>query len=178
MKKPVITFAIVFCFLCLSAATAWACGDKLLFLSRIYRHHGTAGNTVAVYARPHSLLENASAEELSKAFHQEGYHLLLINNDHDLAMALQSHAADVVIADIVDTAAIGESATAARILIIPVINKDDPASAASAKRFVAVIKSPAKTGKFLDALDRAFESGEKHQDHTKVQPANSAFLSK
>jgi hypothetical protein len=101
-----------------------------------------------------------------------------VNNDHDLAMALQSHAADVVIADIADAPAIAESATAARILIIPVINKDDRISAANAKRFVAVIKTPAKPGKFLDALDRAFDSREMHQDHAKVQPVNSAFLSK
>lgn len=176
--KRTVTLVGVICFLCLSAATARACGDKLLFLSRIYRHHGTAGNTVAVYARLHSLLENASARDLSKAFHEDGYHLLLVNNDRDLAMALQSHAADAVIADIADTAAITEPATTAGILVIPVISKDDPASTANAKHFVAVIKSPAKTGKFLDALDRAFESKEAHQDHTKVQPVNSAFQSK
>jgi len=176
--KRTITLVGVVCFLCLGAATALACGDKLLFLSRIYRHHGAAGNIVAVYARPHSLLENASAQELSKAFHENGYHLLFVSNDHDLAMALQSHAADAVVADIADTAGIVQPAAAAGILVIPVINKDDPASVASAKRFVAVVKSPAKAGKFLDALDKAFESKEAHQDHTKVQPVNSAFQSK
>lgn len=175
--KRAIVFANVFCFLCLSAASAWACGDKLLFLSRIYRHRGSSGNTVAVYARPHSLLASASADELSKPFHREGYHLLLVSNDHDLAMALQAHAADVVIADIADAAAIEALPTAAKVPIIPVINKDDRASAARAKGFIAVIRLPAKPGKFLDALDRAFESREMHQDHAKVQPV-SAFLSK
>jgi hypothetical protein len=178
MKKTATLLMSVFCLLSLSSASAWACGDKLLFLSRIYRHHGNSNNIVAIYARQHSLLENVSAEELSKAFHSEGYHLLLVKNDHDLAMALQSHAADVVIADIADTPAIEESAAAAKVSIIPVINKDDPASAASAKRFVAVIKSPAKPGKFLDALDRAFESRDMHQDHAKARPVNGAFLSK
>ena len=177
MKRKAILFTSVFCFLCLSAATAGACGDKLLFLSRIYRLHGTSTNIVGVYARPHSLLANSSAEELSKTFHQEGYHLLMVNNDHDLAMALQSHAVDVVIADIADTSALEQPANAAKVPIIAVINKDDSASALT-KHFVAVIRMPAKPGKFLDALDRAFESKEMRKDHAKAQPVNSAFLGK
>lgn len=176
MRRPVITVIYLSCLL--SAATAWACGDKLLFLSRIYRHHGTNGATVAVYARPHSLLENSSAAELSKPFHEEGYHLLVLNNDHDLALAIQSHAIDAVVADISDIAAIRDSSNTAGILLIPVIDKDDAGNAVSAKRFVAVIKAPAKAGKFLDALDRAFESKETHRDHTNVHPVNSALLSR
>ena len=172
MKPSVFRLTHILCFLCLSVVTAWACGDKLLFLSRIYRQHGASGSTVAVYARPHSLLESASAAELSKPFHEEGYHLLLVDNSHDLAMAFQSHAADVVIADIADVPAIEESAAAEKIPIVPVVKKDDPANAAAGKHFVAVIKSPVKTGKYLDALDRAYESKEMRQEHAKVQPAS------
>ena len=101
----------------------------------------------------------------------------MVNNDHDLAMALQSHAVDVVIADIADTSALEQPANAAKVPIIAVINKDDSASALT-KHFVAVIRMPAKPGKFLDALDRAFESKEMRQDHAKAQPVNSAFLGK
>lgn len=175
MKRPVFRLTNVFCFVCLSVMTAWACGDKLLFLSRIYRQHGGSGNTVAVYARPHSLLESASAEELSKPFHEEGYRLLLVNNAHDLAMAFQSHAPDVVIADMADVPAVEKSAAAARIPVIPVVDKNNPASASAARHFIAVIKSPVKTGKFLDALDRAFESKEMREEHAKVQTVAAAF---
>jgi hypothetical protein len=168
MKKTAIALAAIL-FLILSAPPLSACGDKLLYLSRIYRHHGVTDNTVAVFARPNSLLDNVAALNLDKVFHDEGYHLLLVNSDRDLAMALRSGAADVVIADIADVAAIERPASAAKIPIIPVMNKDDSRSEADAKHYLAVIKSPVKPGKFLDALDRTFESKEMREKQTKVQ---------
>jgi hypothetical protein len=167
-KAAVASVAVILCVLS-SATTVSACGDKLLYLSRIYRHHRPANNTVAIFARPNSLLENAAALKLDKIFHEEGYHLLLVNSEHDLAMALQSGAADVVISDIADVEFIQQRVSAAKIPIIPVIGKDDPRSADNAKRYVAVIKSPVKPDKFLDALDRAFESKEMRRNRPKAQ---------
>lgn len=163
MKKTAIASAVLLLTVLFDIATAGACGDKLLYLSRIYRHHELADSTVAVYARPDSLLGNVAALNLDKAFHEEGYHLLLISTDSDLAAALQAGTADVIIADIADAATIEQQASASKVPIIPVIKKDDSASAAAAKHYVAVIKSPVKSDKFLDALDRAFESKEMRQ---------------
>lgn len=175
MKKTAIASAAALLSVALSVTTASACGDKLLYLSRIYRHHEIADNTVAVYARPNSLLENVAALNMDKAFHEEGYHLLLINSDRDLAMALESGAPDVIIADIADTATIEQRASAAKVPIIPVIKKDDSASAAAAKRYVAVIKTPLKSGRFLDALDRAFESKAMRQNHSTAQVSSASL---
>ena len=75
---------------------------------------------------------------------------MLVSSDRDLAMAIQSKAADVIIADIADVEAIDQPASAARIPIIPVIKKDDSRSEADAKHYLVVIKSPVKPGKFLD----------------------------
>jgi len=169
MKKTTIAYAAISLCLLLSATAVLACGDKLLYLSRIYRHHGIANSTVAVFARPNSLLENAAALNLAKAFHEEGYHLLLVNSDRDLTMALQSGAADVVIADISDVEVIRQRASEAKVPIIPVIGKNHSWNKAEAKQFVAIIKSPVKPDKFLDALDRAFDSREMRQSHAKTQ---------
>ncbi len=119
MKKSTIASAATFFAILLHVTTASACGDKLLYLSRIYHHHSLADNTVAVYARPNSVLENVAALNLDKAFHEAGYRLILVRSDHDLANALQSGAADIIIADIADAPAIEQSALAARIPISP-----------------------------------------------------------
>ena len=169
MKKKAIASASVFFSLVLGTPAMLACGDKLLHLSRIYRHHGSADSTVAVFARQNSLLDNVAALKLDKAFHDEGYKLLLINSDRDLEMAVQAGAADIIIADIADAGAIQQTASAAKIPIIPVIKSDDSKSAAEAKHYLAVIKSPVKPDKFLDALDRAFDSREMRDSHAKVQ---------
>ena len=175
MKKTAIAFASVFFAVLASTRPVSACGDKLLYLSRIYRHHSLINNTVAVFARPNSLLENASALHMEKTFHDEGYNLLLVNSDRDMAMALQSGAADVIIADVADVAGIQESASAARIPIIPVVRKDDSRSAADVKRYVAVIKAPVKPEKFMEALDREFESKGMHTNAVKTQVSSASL---
>jgi hypothetical protein len=152
-----------------SATAALACGDKLLYLSRIYRRHETASRTVAVFARPNSLLGNTAALNLSKVFHEEGYHLLLVSSERDLTMALQSGVADVIIADIADVDSIQQRVGEATVPIIPVISRDDARGKVEAKRYVATIKAPMKPVSFLYALDRAFDSREMRQSQTKAQ---------
>ena len=169
MRKTSIVSAAVSLCLLLSASSGMACGDKLLYLSRIYRHHSTAGSTVAVFARPNSLLANAAELGLDKAFHEEGYHLLLVNNDRDLMLALQSGAADVVIADISDVAIIQGAASETKVPIIPVFDRSDSTGKAQARKYATTIKSPVKSDKLLDALDQAFDSREIRKSHTDAQ---------
>lgn len=157
MKKTLIASAGVTVCLCLSATAVMACGDKLLYLNRIYFHRASANSTVAIFSHPNSLLENAARLNLAKAFDQDGYHLLLVNNGHDLALALQSGAADVVIADMTDVASIQMQFKEAKIPIIPVVGQEG-ITKPEAKRFVATITAPLKTDKILDALEKAFDS--------------------
>lgn len=167
MKKMAIASAGIFFSVLMSVTTASACGDKLLYLSRIYRHHGLTDNTVAIFARPGSLLENIAAPNLDKTFHENGYHLLVVNSHRDLTLALQSGAPDIIIADIADATSIDQPSSMGKIPIIPVIKKDDSSNSSDAKHYLAVIKSPVKPDKFLDALDRAFDSKEMHQNRSK-----------
>ena len=168
MKKTTIfSVALVVCVL-INTISGSACGDKLLYLNRIYRHHGSATTTIAVFSRPNSLLENIAGLNLSRSFHETGYHLLLVNTYPDLTMALQSGAADVVIADIADVPRIQEQALKAKVPIIPAFSKDR-FDKHEAKQFVASIKAPVKPDNILDALDRAFESREMRQNRARTQ---------
>jgi hypothetical protein len=174
MKKTV-TAALVIACVFMAAIAASACGDKLLRLNRIYRHHPMAADTtVLVFARRDSLLDGASTLSLEKVFREDGYRLLLVNNERELVRALQAGVADVVIADIVDAASIGNMVEAKSILVIPVVAKGDLRSESDAKHYVAVIRSPAKAGKFLDAVDRPFDSKLQHQN-AKLQPIKTSI---
>lgn len=171
MKKVAGILLVMLC-LAFAATTASGCGDKLLRINRLYRNEAMAANsTVLVYARPNSLLDSASAGSLEKAFKREGYKLLLVNNEHEFALALQSGAADVVIADIADASQVAKLAGKINPLVIPVIAHDDLISELDAKRYAAVIKSPAKPGKYLDAVDRAFDS-KLARSNPKLKPAS------
>ena len=142
-----------------TAIAASACGDKLLHISRIHRSHTPAANgLVVVFARPNSLLENAAGFHLEKAFKDEGLGLRLVSTDSQLEEVIRSGKADVVIVDIADKDVVRSLASSTPLLVVPVIAKGDPKGEADAKHFSAVIKSPAKSGKFVDAVDRAVDA--------------------
>ena len=146
-------------FVLASAIASFACGDKLLHLSRIHRlHPSTVEGAVVVFARPNSLLDNAASLHLEKAFKDEGLAVRLVSSEDELAEIVQSGKAVVVIVDISDKDVIQRLPAATSLLVVPVIAKGDLASQADAKQFPAMIKSPAKSGKFVDAVDRAVDA--------------------
>jgi hypothetical protein len=156
MKK---TTAFVSIFILLTTLGAGACGDKLLHLSRIHRRNALPGNgTVVVFSRPNSLLENAASINLAKAFQDVGLKLRLVNSERELEEAIQFGFADVVIVDFADVGLVHRLSSNTSPLVVPVIAKGDVKSESDAKHYVAVIKSPAKSGKFVDAVDRAFDA--------------------
>jgi hypothetical protein len=175
MKKMAIISAWVVSYGLAGVLPASACGDKLLYMSRIYRHHELNNTTIAVYARPHSLLENTASLKLDKAFQQEGYHLLVVNSQDDLAVAIQSGVPDVVVADLGDVASIDPLTAAAKIPIIPVLTNEEAKSATEKKHFGASIKAPVNSDKFLDALDHAFELKELRTNRAPIRVSSATF---
>lgn len=169
--KNVNVPGVVVCVL-IAAITASACGDKLLHLNRIHRLHSMSSNgAVVIFSHPGSLLENVASLHLDKVFLEEGYHPVMVNSDRELALALQAGVASVVIADLRDTALLGRLSSPAPLIVIPVVARDDRKSEIEARQYPAMIKSPAKAGKFVDALDRAFDSKWARQNAT-LQPVS------
>lgn len=164
---PLIVLSIL-----LTAVDTSACGDKLLHLSRIHRPHASNGrDVVLIFARPGSLLSDAASLNLEKAFREEAYHVILAKTESELALALQANVPDVLIADVQDLASVAHLTASPSLITIPVIAKADRKNAAEARRYPAVIKVPAKAGKFLDAVDIAFESKPVRQQ-AKLQPVS------
>jgi len=167
------TFALRLALVCilLPAVSAFACGDKLLRMNRLYRKHVPANATVLLYQRPDSLLGNAPTSSLQHAFKDEGYHLLVVTNERDLTLALEAGAADVVIADVSDVALIQQLGRTKPPLVIPYVPKGDLANGSTPRQYAAVIQSPSKPGKFIDAVDRAYES--KPSSGAKLKPVST-----
>lgn len=146
-----------------TAIAASACGDKLLHLSRMHRALAMHGSVV-VYSRPNSLLGNAASLRLESAFQKAGHSVRLISNDRELDAAIRWSPPDVVIVDIADIAAVRELALV-RDTVVPVVASTDRQVLHDAKRqYPAVIQSPAKPGKFVDAVDQAIDAKMARQD--------------
>lgn len=157
MRKSIVVLAIVASVL-LAAVVVSACGDKLLRLNRIHRRHAV-GEPVAVlvFSRPGSLLSNAANLRLEQTFQQEGYHVVLVNTEGELAAAVQSRVSDTVIADVADVPAVHSLDSPSPLVVIPVVAKGAAASA-DYRLYQTVIKVPARGGTFLDAVDAVFEA--------------------
>lgn len=157
MRKSIVVFAIVASVLSASVAAS-ACGDKLLQLSRIHHRHAV-GEPVAVlvFSRPGSLLSNAANLRLEQTFQQEGYHVVLVNTEGELAAAVQARVSNTVIADIADLPAVRSLNSPFPLMVIPAVAKG-AAGSVDSRLYRVVIKIPAKGGKFLDAVDAAVEA--------------------
>jgi hypothetical protein len=140
----------------LSATTAFACGDKLLHLQRIHRGK-TVPVSVVVFSRPESLLQDAATSQLVRAFQSEGHKLTFVKSDRDLRAALEAGVAEIVIIDVADLPLLTGSRVKT-VSIIAVVGKSDRQGMATAKRYDAVMKSPAKPDNYLDAVDRALDA--------------------
>jgi hypothetical protein len=156
--KKMTAVSLVFLVL-LSAPGASACGDKLLHLSRIHRPHSAyASVSVVLFSRPDSALEEATTLPLAKAFRGAGHRLQLVASERELIAAIKSGAADVVIVDMADVPLVRAMDPPAALLLVPMVPKHAGRSDSTAKAYDAVIQSPAKPGKFVDAVDRALDA--------------------
>jgi len=170
MKSKAVP-AVIACVL-LASVAASACGDKILHLSRIHRLRALSSNgAVVIFSRPGSLLENVAGLHLDRVFQEEGYHLILVNTDRELALAIQSGVANVVITDLADAPLLQRLSSPARLMVIPVIAKAGQDRDIDSRQYPAVIRAPAKAGKFVDALDRALDSKWARQT-AKLQPVS------
>jgi hypothetical protein len=158
----------------LTVVGAFACGDKLLHLTRIHRYQDRASHfTVLIFSRPSSLLENASSPKLQKTFEDEGIHVIYANGERELALAMHAGAADVVIADLADVTSVRQMSAGKPVVFIPVIAKGDRQNEPAAKAYPAMLKYPASPGKFLDAIERGLDSRTPKRTAA-LQPVNSS----
>lgn len=163
MKR--LVFGLMLLALVFDAAQLSACGDKLLNLGRGVRPDRAFADlnpgSVLAYIRPSSLLEDAARIDLASALKKAGYKYLQVTSEQELSDALRSGAYDVVLADFADAAAVEKllGASQSRAVLVPVVEKSQKLEADGvSKRYIAIVKAPAKSGKYVEAVDKAMDA--------------------
>jgi ketopantoate hydroxymethyltransferase len=130
--------------------------------------------TVLIYSRPDSLLKNAADLHLEETFREEGYKVLFVKSQRELALAIQSGVGDVVIADIADAPSIVRMASPASFVVVPVLAEGYKESELDSRSYAATIKSATKPGRYLDAVDRALDSKQARQN-AKLRTGSASY---
>jgi hypothetical protein len=157
-------------FILVGAVLLWtsgasACGDKLLHLSRIHRPGNNFANaSVVFYSHPSSLLVSTTNSGMTKAFQDAGHKLVVADNERDFMTAIKSGNADVVVVDVADLRFLQELKSSQPLSVVAVLNKADREGERDGKRCDAMVKIPAKPGKFVDAVDHALDAKMARQD--------------
>ena len=161
MKMKMVIVGLV---LVSGAATAvpTACGDKFLLPSRGTRFQQPPRSrnpaSILLYANPTSPLPRTlNRLSVSAALRRVGYRPLSVSTLEDLERALGEGAWDIVFVDLADGPAVRARVTGrATTVVLPVAAQPTSEEFAQARRqFPRVMKSPARSQAFVDAVDDA-----------------------
>jgi len=150
----------------LAGSIGWACGDKLMLV--MGAHHLLLKNhpaTILAFpgnSRSAALIRNLSSQPALK---KAGYQFQLVENVPSLDSALKSGKYDVVMADLADATNLSRhvSSDDSRAVVLPVayqVSKQEQSLAQ--RKYHCVLKAPASTGNYLDAIDLAMDWKLKH----------------
>jgi hypothetical protein len=141
-----------------------ACGDKFLVIGRSVRYDRTPAlrrsAAILLYAGPGTdLARTLTSVPVENTLRKAGYQIASIALTSDLDRALASRTWDVIVIDGTETQTVaghltGPSAPG----VLPVLH--NPAAAVlqqSKARYGVIIKTPARTQSFVDAVDDAVE---------------------
>jgi ABC-type amino acid transport substrate-binding protein len=141
-----------------------ACGDKFLVAGRGTRFQRGSAHPVAVvvYAPASSSLASARFGKTSvdTVLSRGGYHPATAASPEQLAEALRSGKADIVVADASDARAVADAAPpgSPRPTIVPVLGNATREQVVEARREWGVaLRAPASGDALLDAVDEAAE---------------------
>lgn len=149
------------------AADLLACGNKFLVPSRGTRFGkvpvARQDAKILVYAPPNSSLSNALGDiQVATLLAEVGYQPTTVSSPDELDAALVQGGWHLVLADttVLPAALQGEEAPA----ILPVLHEPSRTQLADAKQtYGQVIKSPAKSQRFVETVDYAVASQAKHE---------------
>lgn len=138
-----------------------ACGDKFLVVSRGTRFQRAGvrtSATILVYANPASGLPKMLANlPVETTLRKAGYVPTSVATIDELDRALAGHHFDLVLTDVADTKEVGGRLHGDNSpIVLPVVYNMTGAELAKAKKqYLCILKSPAKSQSFLDAIDEA-----------------------
>lgn len=160
MKRCALLLSFLFA---LAISQSFACGDKVLALGRAIKLRYMASHSIAmlVYAQAGSPTAAAMSDpNLQSALKKSSQVLKLVANPAELSQVLSRGKYDVILADAADAAGITQQveSMASHTVVVPVLYQGTKSEASKlAKQYHVVLKSPAKTGSYMSALDEAIE---------------------
>jgi len=157
MLRPLTFAGLLF-----GGAIAWACGDKLSLVmgsrpSQIRPAHPAA---ILVYPGRSSSAGLIRQFQSEPAFKKAGHRFQLVEDSAGLDSALRAGKYDLVVADVANANEVSQQVSQApsRPVLLPVAfmaSKEE--QSAAQKKYHCLLKAPAKTENYLDAIDRAME---------------------
>lgn len=161
MYKRMLVFPAVMLF----AGLAFPCGDKLMLLfgSAGFRqvYSGVRPASILAYAPPASPVAPVVRQlENLPALKGTGHKFYTVQDKAGLTQALRGGKYDLLLADLADAADLEQSFPPDRSgpVLVPVLNRPTKTEVAAVKtRFSCVLKTPANSIDYLEAIDRALE---------------------
>ena len=147
----------------LFATVGFACGDKLLVISRGVRfQHAYAPHqgTLVIYSTATQSDEALRSARLQTTLKQAGHRLQAVEDASQLDEVLKSGKVDVVLADFAALAGITRELQSApsKPVVLPILFKPSKAEFAAAQReYKFALKAPADAVQYLIAIDEAMK---------------------
>lgn len=147
----------------LTAAVAWACGDKLMLMMRFRAAQLNLGHPVTVLAyAQRDLPSSAFVRQIQSqpAVQKAGHRFQFIEDTSRLDDALKTDKYDVVLADLSVADQLSErvSSSPFRPVVLPVAYKTTKAqNSAAEKKFHCLLKTPGNPSDYFDAVDEALQ---------------------
>jgi hypothetical protein len=154
---------LIFLPLFLTAAGAWACGDKLMLVMRVRLAQLKLGHpvTILAYAKP-DLPSTALVHQiqLQPAVKKAGHRFQFIDDTGKLDNALKTERFDLVLADVTVADQLSERVKASpfRPVVLPVAYKSTKVEdSATQKKFHCLLKTPSDSEGYFEAIDQALQ---------------------
>lgn len=147
----------------LTAAGAWACGDKLMLVMRVRLAQLKPGHPVAILAYAQRDLPSSALIrqfQLQPAVKKAGHRFQFIEDAAKLDDALKAEKYDVVLADVAVADELSQRmrSSPSRPVVLPVSYKSTKAEdSATQKKFHCILKAPSGSEQYFEAIDQALQ---------------------
>jgi hypothetical protein len=154
---------LIFLPLFLTAAIAWACGDKLMLVMRLRLAQLKLGHPITILAyTQQNFASSASVRQfpLQQDVKKAGHRFQFVDDSAKLDDALKAEKYDVVVADVAVADQLSERVKASPFhpVMLPVSFKGTKADdSAAQKKYHCLLKTPGGAEQYFDAIDQALQ---------------------
>jgi hypothetical protein len=147
----------------LTAAAAWACGDKLMLVMRVRLAQLKLGHPIAILAYTKADLPSSALVrqiQLQPAVKKAGHRFQFIDDTARLDDALKAAKYDLVLADVTVADQLSERVKSSpfRPVVVPVSYRGTKVEdSATQKKYHCLLKTPGDSDQYFEAIDQALQ---------------------